>query len=44
MLGLNNLAMTYGQGLNLTGKLLNFNSNPIIGMHIAINLTRLSEG
>lgn len=35
VLSVNNLTMTYGQALNLTGTLLDMNGNPIIGMHIS---------
>jgi|GEM_PF-2742583 len=35
----------YGAGYNFTGKLINsVSSSPIIGQHISINLTRLSNG
>lgn len=34
----------YGQGQNFTGKLTDVNGNPIIGQHIALNLTRLNNG
>ena len=34
----------YGAGANFTGKLVVNTGNPVIGQHIAINLTRLSNG
>ena len=34
----------YGAGANFTGKLVDNTGNPVIGQHIAINLTRLSNG
>ena len=34
----------YGEGLNFTGKLIDSEGNPIIGQHIKLNLTRLSDG
>lgn len=34
---------TYGAGLNFTGKLLNLNNTPVIGQHIRLNLTRISN-
>ena len=40
----NNLTMSYGAGLNFTGKLVDEYGNPVVGQHIAINLTRLSNG
>ncbi|MBX7076904.1 MAG: Ig-like domain repeat protein [Methanobacteriaceae archaeon] len=40
----NNLTETYGQGLNYTGKLLDAQGKGIAGKHVAINLTRLSNG
>ncbi|WP_409198888.1 Ig-like domain-containing protein [Methanobrevibacter acididurans] len=44
VLSVNNLTETYGDGLNLTGKLLDINGKPVIGQHILLNLTRLSDG
>ena len=44
VLSVNNLTETYGDGLNLTGKLLDTNGKPVIGQHILLNLTRLSDG
>ena len=35
---------TFGAGLNFTGKLVNNLGNPIMGQHVALNLTRLSSG
>jgi predicted outer membrane repeat protein len=40
----NNLTKNYGISANYTGKLQDTNGNPIIGQHIALNLTRLSDG
>ena len=40
----NNLTKNYGVNANYTGKLLDIYGNPIIGQHIALNLTRLSDG
>lgn len=40
----NNLTKNYGVNANYTGKLLDIYKNPIIGQHIALNLTRLSDG
>ncbi len=39
-----NLTKTYGTLANYTGKLLDEYGNPIMGQHIALNLTRLSDG
>ena len=39
-----NFTETYGQGLNLTGKLTDANGNPIVGQHIALNLTNPATG
>ena len=44
VLSLNNLTETYGQALNLTGKLLDANGKPLIGMHITLNLTNPLNG
>jgi hypothetical protein len=38
------LITTYGKGENFTVTLKNINGTPIIGQHIAMNLTRLSSG
>ncbi|WP_413823899.1 carboxypeptidase-like regulatory domain-containing protein, partial [Methanobrevibacter sp. UBA337] len=35
---------TYGAGQNFTGKLLDANNRPLIGQHVALKLTRLSDG
>lgn len=35
---------TFGDGLNFTGTLYDIYGSPIVGMHIALNLTRLSDG
>ena len=34
----------YGAGANFTGFLMDYSGNPLVGQHIAINLTRLSNG
>ncbi len=39
-----NFTESYGQGLNLTGKLTDANGNPIVGQHIALNLTNPATG
>ena len=39
-----NLTKTYGVSQNFTGKLTDTHGNPLIGQHIAINLTRTSNG
>ena len=39
-----NFTETYGEGLNLTGKLTDANGNPIVGQHIALNLTNPTTG
>lgn len=39
-----NLTMVYGTDQNFTGFLLDNNGNPVVGQHIALNLTRLSSG
>ena len=39
-----NFTEAYGQGLNLTGKLTDANGNPIVGQHIALNLTNPTTG
>ena len=40
----NNLTKNYGVNANYTGKLVDVYGNPIAGQHIALNLTRLSDG
>ena len=40
----NNLTEVYGAGANYTGTLTDSNGSPIVGQHIAINLTRNSNG
>ena len=40
----NNYSEKVNSSGNFTGKLLDANGNPIIGQHIALNLTRLSSG
>ncbi|WP_413829003.1 beta strand repeat-containing protein [Methanobrevibacter sp. UBA412] len=39
-----NFTEAYGEGLNLTGKLTDANGNPIVGQHIALNLTNPANG
>ena len=39
-----NLTKTYGEAANYTGKLTDVYGNPIAGQHIALNLTRISNG
>ena len=39
-----NFTEAYGEGLNLTGKLTDANGNPIVGQHIALNLTNPTTG
>ena len=39
-----NFTEAYGEGLNLTGKLTDANGNPIVGQHIALNLTNPATG
>jgi hypothetical protein len=39
-----NLTITYGTPCNYTGKLVDTNGNPVIGQHIALNLTRIDTG
>ena len=39
-----NLIENYGQGLNYTAKLLDINGNPLIGYHVALNLTNPLNG
>ena len=39
-----NLTKNYGTLANYTGKLTDTNGNPIVGQHIALNLTRLDTG
>lgn len=43
-LNANDFYETFEDGLNFTGYLKDCESNPIAGMHIALNLTRLSSG
>ena len=40
----NNITVTYGAGENYTVTLTTINGTPISGQHIALNLTRLSDG
>ncbi len=40
----NDLVCAYGEGRNLTGKLMDQNGNILAGYHVGINLTRLSNG
>ncbi|WP_413824306.1 MULTISPECIES: beta strand repeat-containing protein [unclassified Methanobrevibacter] len=40
----NNMVEVYGAGQNFTGKLLDEFGDPIVGQHIALNLTRLNDG
>ncbi|MBX7077501.1 MAG: hypothetical protein K1X33_09345 [Methanobacteriaceae archaeon] len=40
----NNLTKTYGYDENYSAKLTDLNGNPIIGQHIALNLSRVSNG
>ena len=40
----NTFKQPYGAGQNFTGKLTDNLGNPVIGQHIALNLTRLSSG
>lgn len=42
-LNANDFYETYGEGLNFTGTLKDSDGNPLIGMHISLNLTRLSD-
>ncbi|MBX7076905.1 MAG: hypothetical protein K1X33_06280 [Methanobacteriaceae archaeon] len=44
VLGLNNFTSKYGEGNNLTGFLKDSNGNPIVGQHIALNLTNPRNG
>ena len=39
----NDFTETYGQGLNFTVRLIDIDGNPIIGQHIALNLTKISN-
>lgn len=38
------LIEVYGENKNFTGKLVDENGNPLIGQHVALNLTRLTSG
>ena len=40
----NNITVIYGAGENYTVTLTTVNGTPIVGQHIALNLTRLSDG
>jgi predicted outer membrane repeat protein len=40
----NQFNQTQGAGMNFTGKLVDVNGNPLVGQHIALNLTRLNNG